>query len=924
MPLRVDLAPLPWRVSATRFNPPGLIAQAPLPTHVTFPAHLPCGLPLTLPGCAHTALLAAGLIADPRIHDNESDQQWIGHTDWRFELNFPADSPLLRRENITLHLEGLDAPATISLNDAPLASSRSAFLPFAQSVKHLLRQGDNRLTIDFQAPITFARSEQARLGHLPATGDWEPFNFIRKPACNFGWDWGPRVATCGIWNGAFLDAWNGTRLTTVTSSARQSARGIQPADETQSVSGKWIVTITAFHTPHPPQASALLNHLHLHAQLTPGAQSESCCTLHPDSVTLRPIAYASTPAGESVTSIEIEVQEPALWWPRRYGPAPLYNLHIWLGERSHTIPPIADNFTCVAHAIAFRTISLNTSSAQSPPPQIEATATTVLPAFFTLNVNQHPIFCLGANRIPPLLLPGLPPLHPPAPTPPPPPPDPADPFASLPLLIPRPPDDISFALDAGMNMLRISGTGNYESSDFFTRADALGLLILHDFMFAGAIYPEQEIHLLEQELPLIQQEARHHILRLARHPSLVLWCGGNQFLTAHADCDFAPAIPPDHPYDHTSFHILLPQLVAKLDPSRPYWPYTSTNTSTNSLASSNASPANDRHTGDVHFRSAASVVPRFLTAFGHQAPPAVKTLRSALAEEHLHLWSGPLSRRQRGSGGNLHQFDNQLKDEFTPPHSFPQWHYQSQLTQARAITAHLAAARSNAPYSAGVLVRQLNDVWPALTWSLIDDALRPKPALAAFAVAAQPKAILFTGPAPHRNQTFPAIVAINDSDEPWPLSARTSTHWFDSPPLTDEHHNITIQPRSVLLLSCGPHLLPANAHYVQTCDALGAPLLIHTLGTDLLLPYPPPRFSLTPQGLVAASFIANLAPSPDLFQAAHFLTLRPGDIFDLAYFGPDFQTSTLALPDAIIDHTGLLRKDHWLCSNWFSQASGAH
>src|SRR5438034_3475089 len=169
-------------------------------------------VPAVVPGCVHVDLIRAGLIDDPAVGMNENFVQWIGLNDWEYALRFDVDAALLAHQRVDLVGDGLDTIATLSLNDQQIGTAANMFYPHRFDVRRQIRAADNQLLITFRSPLRHIRQEAARLGLRPVNGDWEPFNFIRKAACNFGWDWAPRLATCGIWRDIRLEGWSAVRI----------------------------------------------------------------------------------------------------------------------------------------------------------------------------------------------------------------------------------------------------------------------------------------------------------------------------------------------------------------------------------------------------------------------------------------------------------------------------------------------------------------------------------------------------------------------------------------------------------------------------------------------------------------------------------------------------------------------------------------
>jgi beta-mannosidase len=298
-------------------------------------ATLAAGVPATVPGTVHTDLLAAGLIPDPYLDRNENELQWIGLTDWRYETTF--DLPA--RGNVTeLVFEGLDTVAEIELNHRTIASTRNMHRSYRFRTGDLLEQG-NELAVTFTSAVRYARAERDRLGDLPNLGNDEPSNFLRKMACNFGWDWGPKLVTAGLWRRAGIEVWDLARL-----------RQVRPRITVDN--GDGVVTI--------------------HAEVD---------RIDQEQLRIRASVGGVSASASSSGEITLRVPKPDLWWPHSLGAQPLYALEVILETADGTR---LDSWT---REIGFRTIELDTT-----PDEIGSR--------FTLKVNGTPIFVRGANWIP--------------------------------------------------------------------------------------------------------------------------------------------------------------------------------------------------------------------------------------------------------------------------------------------------------------------------------------------------------------------------------------------------------------------------------------------------------------------------------------------------------------------------------------------
>ncbi|WBB72401.1 glycoside hydrolase family 2 protein [Micromonospora sp. WMMD1128] len=635
-------------------------------------------VPATVPGCVHTDLLAAGLIPDPYLDDNENRLTWIGRTDWVYRTTFawqPGDSA----DRVDLVCAGLDTVATVTLNDVEVGRTENQHRGYRFDVRSLLRPGDNTLAVRFDSPYRYAEAHRDRLGDRPNAYP-EPFHFIRKTACNFGWDWGPTVVTAGIWQDIGLHAWSTARLASV----------------------RPLVTVVDG-----------TGRVELHVEVERAADEPLTVRAAVAGVT----AEVTVPAGERAAALTLTVPDPALWWPVGYGDQPLHDLDVTLHAAD------GRHLDAASRRIGFRSIRLDTTPDDHGTP-------------FTLVVNDVPVFVKGVNWIP------------------------DDAFGNR-VTRDRLAQRFGQAVDANVNLLRIWGGGRYESDDFYELADTLGLLVQQDFLFACAAYPEEEPFRTE-----VEAEARQQVSRLAGHPSLVLWTGNNENIWGWHDWDWQEPLA-GRTWGRGYYLELLPAIVGELDPTVPYWPGSP-------WSGRDDIHPNDPAHGTMHiwtvwndddYTRYREYVPRFVAEFGYQGPPAYATLRRAISDEPLAHDSPGMAHHQKAADGDR-KLQRGLDAHLPPPADFDDWHYFTQLNQARAIQLGVEHFRSHRPVCMGTIVWQLNDCWPVTSWAAVDGDGRRKPLWYALRRAYADR-LLTVQP---RDGGL-ALVAVNDTARAWTAPA---------------------------------------------------------------------------------------------------------------------------------------------------------
>jgi len=159
----------------------------------------------TIPGTVHTDLYENQLIPDPFYGANEKQLQWIENENWEYESTFSLSEKEISNENIELEFDGLDTYATVYINGKLVLEADNMFRKWIISVKNHLKKGKNHLKIVFLSAVQKGKEEASK---LPYTLPEKERVFVRKAQYQFGWDWGPRFVTAGIWKKVQLKFWN--------------------------------------------------------------------------------------------------------------------------------------------------------------------------------------------------------------------------------------------------------------------------------------------------------------------------------------------------------------------------------------------------------------------------------------------------------------------------------------------------------------------------------------------------------------------------------------------------------------------------------------------------------------------------------------------------------------------------------------------
>ncbi|MHC9011826.1 beta-mannosidase [Stenotrophomonas rhizophila] len=692
-----------------------------------------------VPGAVHTDLLAQGLIPDPYVGAPEAGLQWIGLADWEYRARFDVDAATLARAHAELAFEGLDTFATVTLNGQPLLQADNSHRTWRARVDGRLRPHGNELRIVLRSPIrTLLPDVQAMphkiAGNYPSPYGDEPNdamvgNFVRKPGYHFGWDWGPRYVTAGIWRPVKLESWDAQRLTAMAVQTRAldaTRADLEIAVEIESAAvGSAAVRIEV---------------------LDPDGRRVA-------RIDRKPMLQA----GDNRIAVPVALHQPRRWWPAGQGEQARYTVRA-------TLAPGTVAATHIEQRTGLRTVELRREVDRNGGQG------------FAFVINGVPIFAKGANVIP---------------------------FDMFPARVDaaRIRRELTAARDANMNMLRNWGGGYYEDDVFFDIADELGLLVWQDFMFGGGMQPGYDPAFRAN----VVHEARDNVRRLRHHPSVVLWCGNNEEETAWKDWghgrDLTAADPAFAAKVWQGYVDLfgndLRQVVAEEGLGVPYW---SSSPSNDLDEKANDSTRGDKHYWQVWGNPALPVTaylretPRFMSEYGLQAWPVLRTLDGIIPVAEQHVDSPTVRAHQKFMAGEGNQrLLKYIEEEYGTPRDFPTFVYLSQVMQADGIQLAALHHRASRPYTMGSLYWQLNDVWPGASWSSIDYAGRwkalhfhAKRFFADHAVAAL------------RDEGVTRVSLLNDRQQGLQATWRVRVIDLDGTQRSEQRHTVAVPPLSAL------------------------------------------------------------------------------------------------------------------------------
>ncbi len=616
-----------WEFIETRLDKPGAIIGYSDAEWLT----------ATVPGHIHLDLLEHGIIPNPHEQMNEMGVQWVDQTDWSYRCKFEwepdADAP-----KRVLLFDGLDTICTISLNGKKVGEHDNMFVGFEIDVTKSLKPGENELRIDFKSALNEGQARMSKYFKaegLPANVErFEERSFVRKVQCMFGWDWGPRLVSCGVWRPIRLIEY---------------ASRIVSLSATQAWQMDGSVILTAHVESEGPGE--------LDYELKVGEE-----------------VFVSATG-------KFHIENPPLWWPADVGDQPLAILTAGISDPENEW---RDDWKSIK--VGFRQIKLLREKDE-------------IGESFEFEINGKKIYAKGFNWIPDFSFPSA-------------------------ITRARTEERLTQAYDLGTNMLRVWGGGMYESDDFYDICDELGIMVWQDFMHACAYYPDSD-----HWQTVATQEATTNIKRLRHHASLALWCGNNENLQMwQGKWNWLNYAQPPRFYGEKLYDEVYAALVKELDPERSY---IHTSPCGDVEKDCNAGKVGDSHYWDAwhgrgDWKYYLDSTARFSSEYGFASSCTIATWEETLNEEDWD-YRGPAVRWHDKTRKGYDTFTGFIELHYPKSETLEDWTYYSQLNQRDALRMGVEHFRRTA-YCRGSLIWQLNDIWPAQSWAVIDSTGRYKAA----------------------------------------------------------------------------------------------------------------------------------------------------------------------------------------------------
>lgn len=680
-------------------------------------ASLPCAdtleaLPLVVqvPTTVATELLRAGLMPDPYDGQNEAQVQTFFDADYAFERVCEVSEELLEEERIELVCEGLVTLAKVFVNGTEVGTANNMHRTWHFDVKPYVHPGTNSIRIEFASSRQFIQSHENPLGNS--------FALIRQASCMFGWDWGISLPDMGIWKSLYILGQSGVVIDGFSVTQEHTAGSVELTIEPQLELLADSETLAHFQRELLPSGERTRGGYEIQVQVygPDGSlvghieQPVTPCSTDADGMPdVGGKAGASSgfgddkrsgkrcgEAGVQVEPLHVMIPHPQLWHVAGYGDQPLYTIRVTL-ESADCRPP-----QTLEKRVGLRTVDL----CREP----DGTG-----AAFAFVVNGEQIFVTGENLV-------------------------IDDALLMRTDHSRWRRHIDNCRAANVTMIRVWGGAYYPDDEFYDMCDEAGILVWQDLMFASSFYlPSSDF--MENVAAEVSQQAA----RLASHPCLALLCGNNEiesvFVTVTSVEERTGALrklfgmpDPVSPSQAETiwdayralFLEVIPREIARVAPTIPFV-HSSPSTPTPRTATSFFDYAD---LGDMHYyfpydgnalvESIQQMNPRFMSEMGFQSYPAVETLRTFVRDRaDLQPYSPVMLAHQKSLNGNQ-AIELYMRRDYAVPHDFVHYVYLSQLMAGRIMEYSVGHFRAQSDYCRGVILWQLNDCWPVVSWSGVD------------------------------------------------------------------------------------------------------------------------------------------------------------------------------------------------------------
>lgn len=597
-------------------------------------------IPATVPGEVHLDLLKAGIIENPNYGINAFKARFVEELVWYYRRTFdlPCD---FQGEEIFLCFERLDLNAIVYLNGEEIARHSNVFFPLRVKIDKPLKKTGNELIVRIESGL-FGVCDKPVINEPTATNDigvlLNKRMWMRKPQYETEWDWSPRLINVGICGDVSLKTDND-------------------------------VIVEDWQIRQNLSDDLLLAKVTSRVFIKNFNNKECCLEMKINGTTYKTLCNSNE------ISVDAEIADPRLWYPRGYGSPELYDVELRLLCEDKEV------WSKKSH-IGFRKVTVD----QSPHPEKGH--------YFIICINNIKTFFKGANFVPASLFPYA---------------VSKEDYEKI----------VNRAMEANFNMLRIWGGGIYESDYLYELCDQNGIMLWQEFISACAYPPVEKDEKLYQDM---LDEAVYQVRRLSKHPSLVVWCGNNEL----------------NPYGHDIYMKDYPEIIKREDPEKYYQPaspYTDKNLEFASKEGNWSYIAGDQHPWEIGFaekdhRKYRQMDCRFPNEGGVLGPTNLKVMEQISQSENTrvntfslesHDNSLAFSNVKSSPDENLRFWTKKLPDQV----SVEEYLAAGGFIQGEGYSEYIDNFRRRAFSSSSAIFWMFNDCWPCYrSWTIIDNEFR--------------------------------------------------------------------------------------------------------------------------------------------------------------------------------------------------------
>ncbi len=588
-----------------------------------------------VPGCVQLDLSREGILPKDlfmgeNILETEKYEDW----EWWYTRKFTAPE---ERERVFLVFRGVDCLAEYFLNGDKIGESDNMLIPFEFEVGHLLRDGENELTVHITSAVIRAHETGYDLAQIDL--NWRrdaTEQALRRAPHSYGWDIMPRAVTAGLWRDVQLEIRDSVHLNQLFVDCSRKGQQLL-CYEAES---RW----SDFHD--------------MEIEAEGGCGDSRFCVR-------RKMPHKTG-------RLELNIQDPKLWWPYGYGDANLYTLTVRLYRAGELIHETNTHF-------GIRTVELDRTD-----------MTDGVNGRFRFLINGVEILCKGSNWVP------------------------LDAFHSRDRE--RYPEALALVKDIGCNILRCWGGNVYEDQAFYDFCDANGIMIWQDFSMACGHYPQNE-----EFCRKLYTEAESVVRTLRHHPSVILWGGDNE-------CDEMLFGMGAKPSQNKLTREILPDAVRRNDIGRPYMassPFISDallHAKGQDRSETHLWGPRDYYKSDYYKQSKA----HFVSETGYHGCPSLESIKKFITPEKVWPYHNNSewilhSSDQFGNDSRVMLMEKQVRQLFGEVPTDPEdYIFASQASQAEAKKYFIERIRLGRPEKSGVIWWNLLDGWPQMSDAVVD------------------------------------------------------------------------------------------------------------------------------------------------------------------------------------------------------------